>query len=165
MMEPFLLHPIGTIHTPFRQAVNTPIQPLAAEGVRGHIDLLPEYADGLKDIEGFSHLTLVYQFHQIRTPALRVVPFMDTEEHGIFATRSPKRPNRIGLSSVRLLEVQGCRLLIDQVDMLDGSPLLDIKPFYPRYDNRAPEGVRIGWLARNENPPLTQLRADRRFED
>ena len=164
-MDNFKITPIGVIHTPFHEVKDTPIQPMAAKGVRGSIELLPEYAPGLKDIEGFSHLTLVYCFHRITAPALRVVPFMDTVEHGIFATKAPKRPNRIGISTVRLLKVHAHRLEIEEVDMLDGTPLLDIKPFYPRYDNRDTEQVRIGWLEKNRNMPLDQLRADQRFAD
>ena len=131
--------------------------------VRGSIVLDPAYAEGLADVDGFSHLTLVYCFDRIHAPALRVVPFMDTQERGIFATRAPKRPNRIGLSTVRLRSVQGCVLEIEDVDMLDGTPLLDIKPFYPRYDNRA--DVRLGWLERVKDLPVERLKADERFVD
>ena len=153
--------PIGVIHTPFRQMRDTPIQPLGGQAVRGQIVLDPAYAEGLADVEGFSHLTLVYCFDRITQPALRVVPYMDTQERGIFATRAPKRPNRIGLSTVRLLGLQGCVLDICDVDMLDGTPLLDIKPFYPRYDNR--HDARAGWLEQVAEPPVPQLRADDRF--
>ena len=162
-LDPIAMTPIGVIHTPFLQTRDTPIQPLGGQGVRGSIVLDPAYADGLADIDGFSHLTLVYCFDRIRAPALRVVPFMDTQERGIFAPRAPKRPNRIGLSTVRLLAVKGCVLEIEDVDMLDGTPLLDIKPFYPRYDNR--QDVRIGWLERAKDLPVEQLRADGRFAD
>lgn len=160
---PITMQPIGVIRTPFTDMANTPIQPLAASGVPGQIEVWPEFADGLADLEGFSHITLVYCFHRISGYALRVVPFMDTNERGIFATKAPKRPNRIGLSTVRLRAVRGHLLEVEDVDMLDGTPLLDIKPFYPRFDNR--EDARIGWLEPARDLPLEQLKADNRFAD
>lgn len=162
-MEPLLINPIGIIHTPHTDVNNMPIQPVAAEGIKGYIELLPEYVAGLKDIEGFSHLTLLYKFHKITAFELVVVPFMDTEERGIFACKAPKRPNAIGLSTVRLLSVEGNILFIEQVDMLDGTPLIDIKPFYPRYDNR--DNAQIGWLEKNKDLPLDKLRSDERFKE
>lgn len=159
---PITLHPIGVIHTPHCDVKNMPIQPIAAEGIFGTIELLPEYVPGLKDIGGFSHLTLIYQFHKIDGYELEVIPFMDTEKHGIFSTKAPKRPNAIGISTVKLIGVEANIIHIEQVDMLDGTPLLDIKPFYPRYDNR--ENVRIGWLEKNKNLPLEKLRSDERFK-
>ena len=161
-MEQIILNPIGIIHTPHTDIKNMPIQPIAAEGIKGYIELLPEYAAGLKDIEGFSHLTLLYHFHKISGYQLEVVPFMDTEAHGIFSCKAPKRPNAIGLSTVKLIGVEGNIIHIEQVDMLDGTPLIDIKPFYPRYDNR--ENVKIGWLDKNKNLPLEKLRSDDRFK-
>jgi tRNA (adenine37-N6)-methyltransferase len=161
-MNQIIINPIGVIHTPHTDVKDMPIQPIAAEGIRGYIEILPEYADGLKDIEGFSHLTLFYHFHQISGYELLVTPFMDTEKRGIFATKAPKRPNAIGLSTVKLICIQGNILHIEQVDMLDGTPLIDIKPFYPRYDNR--NDVRIGWLEKNKDLPLEQLRSDERFK-
>ena len=161
-MENIIIHPIGTIHTPHIDVKNMPIQPIAAEGLKGYIELLPEFVNGLKDLEGFSHITLLYRFHKIEGYELLVTPFMDTEKHGIFATKAPKRPNAIGLSTVKLLAIEGNILHIEQVDMLDGTPLIDIKPFYPRYDNR--ENVIIGWLEKNRDLPLEQLRSDERFK-
>ncbi len=161
-MEDIIIKPIGVIHTPHKDIKTMPIQPIAAEGIKGYIEILPEYSQGLKDIEGFSHLTLLYYFHKIAGYELVLVPFMDTEERGIFACKAPKRPNAIGLSTVRLLGVQGNILYIDQVDMLDGTPLIDIKPFYPRYDNR--ENVKIGWLEKNKDLPVEKLRSDERFK-
>jgi len=161
-MEEIIIKPIGVIHTPHKDIKNMPIQPIAAEGIQGYIELLPEYAAGLKDIEGFSHLTLLYHFHKITGYELVLVPFMDNEARGIFACKAPKRPNAIGLSTVRLLGVEGNRLYIEQVDMLDGTPLIDIKPFYPRYDNR--EHVKIGWLEKNKDLPIEKLRSDERFK-
>jgi len=161
-MEEIIIHPIGTVYTPYTDVKNMPIQPIAAEGIKGYIKLLPEYIDGLKDLEGFSHITLLYRFHKIEGYELLVTPFMDTEKHGIFATKAPKRPNAIGMSTVKLIAIDGNILHIEQVDMLDGTPLIDIKPFYPRYDNR--ENVNIGWLEKNRDLPLEQLRSDERFK-
>lgn len=155
------LKSIGVIHTPYKKVSEMPIQPLAAEG-EAYIELFPEYIDGLKDIEGFSHLTLLYHFHEVSGYELQVIPFMDTEQHGIFATRSPKRPNGIGISTVKLLSVEGSKLMIADADMLDGTPLVDIKPFFPRYDNR--NNVSIGWLEKNKNMPVSELKSDGRFE-
>jgi tRNA (adenine37-N6)-methyltransferase len=161
-MEDIIIKPIGVIHTPHIDVKNMPIQPIAAEGIKGYIEVFPEFVAGLKDIEGFSHLTLFYHFHKINGYELVVTPFMDTEKRGIFATKAPKRPNAIGLSTVKLIAVDGNILHIEQVDMLDGTPLIDIKPFYPRYDNR--ENVEIGWLEKNKDLPLEKLRSDERFK-
>ena len=161
MAQEILVKPIGIIHTPHQVMLNTPIQPIAAQGVKGRIELYDEYVTGLSDLDGFSHITLLYHFHQISGHTLKVIPFMDTEERGIFATKAPKRPNRIGVSTVKLLNISGNIIDIEEVDMLDGTPLLDIKPFYPRYDNRS--NVAIGWLERNKNLPVENMRADERF--
>ena len=160
-MKQIIINPIGIIRTPHTDVKNMPIQPIAAEGVKGKIELLPEYAGGLKDIEGFSHITLLYHFHRIDGFELQVIPFMDDKKHGIFSCKAPKRPNAIGVSTVRLISVHENILHVEQVDMLDGTPLIDIKPFYPRYDNR--DNVIIGWLEKNKNIPLDELRSDERF--
>lgn len=161
-MEQIVVNPIGVIHTPHKDVKNMPIQPLAAEGVKGYIELLPEYAEGLKDLDGFSHITLLYRFHKIENYDLQVIPFMDTEKRGVFSCKAPKRPNAIGLSTVKLIGIEENIVHIEQVDMLDGTPLIDIKPFYPRYDNR--EDVKIGWLEKSKDLPLEKLRADERFK-
>ncbi|HON53514.1 MAG TPA: tRNA (N6-threonylcarbamoyladenosine(37)-N6)-methyltransferase TrmO [Bacteroidales bacterium] len=160
-MKPIKIQPIGTIYTPHISINNMPIQPIAAHGIKGRIELLPQYTAGLKDIEGFSHITLLYHLHAIEGYELEVIPFMDTEKRGIFATRAPKRPNAIGISTVVLIGVENNILYIEQVDMLNKSPLIDIKPFYPRYDNR--EHVKIGWLEKNKDVPIEKLRSDERF--
>ncbi|MFZ4455813.1 MAG: tRNA (N6-threonylcarbamoyladenosine(37)-N6)-methyltransferase TrmO [Bacteroidales bacterium] len=160
-MRQIIIHPIGIIHTPHTDVKDMPIQPIAAEGIQGYIELLPEFAAGLKDMEGFSHLTLLYHFHKIEGYELVVTPFMDTEMRGIFATKAPKRPNAIGVSTVKLIRIEDNIIYIEQVDMLDGTPLIDIKPFYPRYDNR--DNVQIGWLEKNKDLPLDKLRSDDRF--
>ena len=105
-MKKIIIQPIGTIFTPFKDIKNMPIQPIAAEGIKGQIELLPKYIEGLKDIEGFSHITLIYHFHKITGYELIVTPFMDTEKHGIFATKAPKRPNAIGISTVKLIGIE-----------------------------------------------------------
>ncbi len=162
-MDTITIKPIGVIRTPHKDVDNVPIQPIAAEGIKGYIEVLPEYVDGLLDVDGFSHITLFYHFHKIDGYELLVTPFLDTKKHGIFSCKAPKRPNAIGMSTVKLLSVEKNILHIEQVDMLDGTPLIDIKPFYPRYDNR--ENVKIGWLAEKaQNVPLEELRSDERFK-
>jgi len=146
-MEPITLQPIGLIHTPFKNREGMPIQPSGGRGVRGHIDLYTEYQDGLKDLSGFSHIILVYYFHQSHEYALCVKPFLDHELRGVFATRAPKRPNPIGLSVVCLERIEKTRLYINNIDILDGTPLLDIKPYVPEFDSA--ENVRIGWLSKH----------------
>jgi len=152
--------PIGVIRTPFREPKGTPIQPPAARGVKGRVELFPEYVDGLKDIEGFSYIVLIYHFHLSGAPRLRVRPYMDEREHGVFATRAPARPNPIGLSVVRLLKVEGNVLHVADVDIVDGTPLLDIKPYVPQFD--AATGARIGWL-QGKLGRLPRARDDGRF--
>jgi len=138
---------IGVIHSPFKEPKGTPIQPAGAKGTNGTIDVFPEYAEGLKDIEGFSHIILLYHFHLSKGSTLVVRPFMDNEAHGVFAMRGPSRPNPIGISVVRLVRVEANILHIQDVDIVDGTPLLDIKPYIPEFDIREVE--RIGWLERN----------------
>jgi tRNA-Thr(GGU) m(6)t(6)A37 methyltransferase TsaA len=136
--------PIGLIHTPFKQREGMPIQPSRGRGVRGTVEVAPEYADGLADLDGFSHVVLIYHFHQSHGFDLRVTPFLDTQKRGLFATRAPRRPNAIGLSVVRLLGIEGNRIAVQDLDILDGTPLLDIKPYVPEFDHRTE--VREGWL-------------------
>lgn len=152
--------PIGVIHTPFHQREGMPIQPAGAAGIQGSIDLEPQYAEGLQDLDGFSHLLLIYHFHRSEGYELVVTPFLDQQAHGVFATRAPRRPNPIGLSTVRLLKVEATRLYIENVDMLDGTPLLDIKPAVPEFEADTPQ--RLGWVKQS----VDQVRArksDARF--
>jgi tRNA-Thr(GGU) m(6)t(6)A37 methyltransferase TsaA len=135
---------IGVIHTPYREPRGTPIQPTGALGVEGTVEVFPEYCQGLRDLEGFSHVILLYHFHLSEGYSLTVRPYIDEEARGVFATRFPGRPNPLGLSIVRLTGVDGCALRIMDVDIVDGTPLLDIKPYVPAFDHR--EGVRTGWL-------------------
>ncbi len=155
-------HPIGYIKTPHKTLENMPIQPAGAKTVKGKIEILPEYMEGLLDIEGFSHITLFYHLHKVKEYKLKVTPFMDTKQHGIFACKSPTRPNALGMSTVKLLAVEGNTLYVEEVDMLDGTPLIDIKPYWPQYDSR--ENVRVGWLE-NQTPELSAevMSSDARF--
>lgn len=128
------MHAIGTLHTPFRVTEGMPIQS-ARTNLPGCAELLPQYADGLEGVEEFSHLYLLYAFHLAEPPAsLKVKPFLDDQEHGIFATRFPRRPNPLGISVVRLVNRDGNTLHFLGADMLDGTPLLDVKPYIPEFD-------------------------------
>jgi tRNA-Thr(GGU) m(6)t(6)A37 methyltransferase TsaA len=152
--------PIGVIRSPFAAPEGMPIQTIAAQGVAGSIELDPLYREGLQDIKGFSHLILIYHSHPIQGSSLTVTPFLDDQPHGIFATRAPKRPNPIGLSIVQLMRVDATTLYIQDVDVVDGTPLLDMKPYVPAFDVR--EGVSIGWFAKNVDQ-TSRNRADHRF--
>ena len=138
---------IGIIHSPFKNPKGMPIQPTGAKGVARTVEVLSKYCAGLKDIEGFSHIILIYQFHLSAgySCSLEVTPYMDENTHGVFATRIPGRPNPIGISVVRCVKVERCMLHIQDVDILDGTPLLDIKLYVPDFDARITE--RIGWLS------------------
>ena len=139
-----IYHPIGFVHSPFQDIQGMPIQPTGAAGVRGTVEILPELAEGLRDLEGFSHIILLYHFHRVRDVKLVVTPFMDSQPRGLFSTRAPKRPNPIGLSVVKLLRVEGHVLHVENVDILDGTPVLDIKPYVPDFDQHPVD--RVGWL-------------------
>jgi tRNA-Thr(GGU) m(6)t(6)A37 methyltransferase TsaA len=155
--------PIGTIRTPFTEPEGMPIQPAGARGVKGSVELLAEYAEGLRDLDGFSHIILLYWFHVSRGFELEVVPFLDTEPRGVFATRAPRRPNPIGLSVVRLDRIEGRVVHVVGVDMLDGTPLLDIKPYVPAFDApEEPVEVRTGWLE-EAGRTSQEKRSDDRF--
>lgn len=138
-----ICRPIGTIRSPFRERQGMPIQS-ALSDAEGTVEVDPAYAAGLEDIEGFSHLILIYWFHGSTGYNLTVRPFLDQQERGLFSTRYPARPNPIGISVVELVRREGNELRVRGVDVLDGTPLLDIKPFVPTFDHR--EGTRVGWL-------------------
>lgn len=154
------LSPIGVIRTPFKEPEGMPIQPTGAEDVEGRILLDEAYVEGLSDLEGFSHIIIIYWFHRSKGYALKVKPFMDDELRGLFATRAPRRPNPIGLSVVRLLRIEGNVLHIRGVDVVDGTPLLDIKPYVPKFD--AVKTLSTGWLEKNARKSET-FRSDSRF--
>ncbi len=135
--------PIGVIHSAHTEPEKTPIQPVYSEGCEGRAEVFPEFAAGLRDVEGFSHIYLVYHMHKAGPTRLTVKPFLQDVERGVFATRAPCRPNPIGLSVVKLLRREGNILYLDAVDVLDGTPLLDIKPYTARFD--CIQTTRNGW--------------------
>jgi len=145
-MEHVTYTPIGVVRSGHRTAEETPIQPIYARGCSGRAEIRPEYVEGLKDLNGFSHVILVYHFHQAGEPRLTVVPFTDDTPRGVFSTRHPQRPNPIGLSVVRLVRIEGSVLHLEDVDILDGTPLLDVKPYVPRFDSL--ESSTGGWTQR-----------------
>ena len=161
-MNKIVFEPIGIIHSPFSEPKGTPIQPSAAREDRGAVEVFPEFAEGLKDIDGFSHIILIYYFHLAKTQSLLVTPFMDTVNHGVFATRASARPNNIGFSVVKLHKVEGNFLHIIDVDIVDGTPLLDIKPCVPEFDFG--EVSKIGWLEKTIDN-LPEIKDDGRFTD
>jgi len=142
-VEQIKYDPIGIIHTEYIEKENTPIQGFLASESKGWIEVFPRFADGLKDIEGFSHLILIYHFHKADCCSLITKPFLDKEKRGIFSIRYFNRPNPIGISIVKLDKVRGNMLDISEVDILDGTPLLDIKPYVPDFDMR--HNVKVGW--------------------
>ena len=161
MPEPKIcFQPIGILHTPFSNLEDMPIQPRGAGGIKGELILDEQFVPGLKDLDGFSHIYLLYFFHKVTNFNLTVTPFLDHTPHGLFATRAPKRPNPIGLSVVRLVGIEGNRLLLEDVDMLNGTPVLDIKPYVPAFDK--PEDVRVGWLTGRDDQAQSK-RSDDRF--
>lgn len=152
------IDPIGVIETPFRTAAGTPIQPSRAGGAIGRVRVDPRYHEGLKDLAGFERIWLVYWFHLAPESGLLVTPFLDSVRRGVFATRAPARPSPIGISAVRLLGINGGVLDVAGVDIIDGTPLLDIKPYVPEFDSYA--GSRAGWF--DESSSRRRL-ADERF--
>lgn len=152
--------PIGEIHSPFNTLEDMPIQPTSDASKAGQIVIYEPYIDGLKDLEGFSHIILLTYLHQVRESRLTVVPFLDSTPHGVFATRAPTRPNPIGLSVVKLVSIEGDTLHVENLDMLDGTPLLDIKPYIPDFDQLGK--TRIGWLEGNRGKIRNKI-SDKRF--
>lgn len=152
--------PIGIVHSPFKEAIGVPIQPKAAKGIKGTIEVFAEFADGLADLDGFSHIILIYHFHLAQNYKLKVIPYMDDQQRGVFATRAPSRPNPIGISVVRLNRIVNNILYIQDVDIIDGTPLLDIKPYVPDFDSV--ENIKIGWLEKRIHK-LSTSKDDGRF--
>lgn len=137
------MHPIGIVHSPYKRREDIPCQGSRSKEI-GVVEVFDDYAEGLKDVDGFSHVILLYHFHKTERADLVAKPFLDDKPKGIFAIRSPHRPNHIGLTVVKLLKVEANKLTVANVDCLDGTPLLDIKPYIPEFDHR--EDVKIGWL-------------------
>lgn len=154
------MQPIGIIHTPFTHLENMPIQPGGGEEITGTIEVFDQYREGLADLGGFSHIYLIYHFHQVQQTALTVTPFMDNSPRGVFSTRSPLRPNHLGLSIVRLLCVEGSTLTIQNVDIPNNTPLIDIKPYIHAFD--AVKESRSGWM-RGSVAEVSNKRSDGRF--
>jgi tRNA-Thr(GGU) m(6)t(6)A37 methyltransferase TsaA len=138
-----IFRPIGVIHSEHASAGNTPIQPKFAQDCKGQAEIFPEFAEGLRDLDGFSHVYLIFHLHQAGAFKLKVKPFLQDVERGVFATRAPNRPNPIGLSVVELLRIEGNLLHLAGIDILDGTPLLDIKPFTTMFD--CVQTSRNGW--------------------
>ncbi len=151
--------PIGQILSPFSDIKGMPIQPAGALGIKGKLEVFPQFQDGLKDLEGFSHVFLLYHLHKIEDYALSVVPFLDKEPRGIFATRAPKRPNPIGLSIVELISIANSILHVKNIDVLNGTPLLDIKPYLPEFDHHPV--TRMGWYEKFIGQVKTKKSDDR----
>jgi tRNA-Thr(GGU) m(6)t(6)A37 methyltransferase TsaA len=162
IVNEIIYKPIGAIHSPFKKPKGTPIQPSAARGVKGSVEVFSEYVEGLQDLDGFSHIVLIYHCHLAKSASLTVQPFMDDRLHGVFAVRAPSRPNPIGLSVVRLISIEENILDVEDLDILDGTPLLDIKPYIPDFDPRQVE--RRGWMEDNVHK-LPASRDDGRFSE
>jgi tRNA-Thr(GGU) m(6)t(6)A37 methyltransferase TsaA len=161
-MEEIILRPIGVIRTPYQNLEGMPIQPGGARSVEGDVVLDRVHEEGLRDIDGFSHLILIYQFHHSKGFKLTVTPFLDHRERGLFATRAPRRPTPIGLSVVSLLGRSGNVLRVGHIDVVDGTPLIDIKPFVPAFD--APDVTSVGWL-KDKAEQSRVVCSDKRFRE
>ncbi len=155
-----MIEPIGIIHSPYTSLEDMPIQPRGAQGVEGTVILDSRYREGLDDLEGFSHIYLLYRFHMAARTSLKVVPFMDVTPRGVFSTRSPLRPNHIGISIVNLVRVEENVLHVKNIDILDNTPLLDIKPYITAFDSVT--ASRSGWMKGSEKD-VTEKRSDGRF--
>lgn len=162
MESKIIYKPIGIIHTPFTDVDEMPIQPAGDTSAPGYAEIFPEYVKGLKDLEGFSHVILLYHLHKITAHSLMVTPFLDSQPRGVFSTRAPVRPNPVGLSVVNLTGLHDNELHFADLDILDGTPLLDVKPYIPAFD--APHDVRTGWLE-NALGDVRSTKSDDRFSE
>lgn len=159
-MSEFTFKAIGVVHSPFKEPKNVPIQAAASKGTEGTIEIYPQYVEGLTDLDGFSHIILLYHLHLIRETSLMVKPFLDDRLRGVFATRAPARPNRIGFSVVKLQRIEGNILHISSLDIIEGTPVLDIKPYIPAFD--CVQAEKIGWFT-DKIVKLDAARDDGRF--
>ncbi len=157
------LRPIGIIRSPFKTVVGMPIQTVFSKKGNGIVELFPEFKEGLRDLEGFSHIMLIYHFHKSKSYRLVCRPFLDEVERGVFATRAPARPNSIGISIVQVKKIRDNKIEVASLDVLDETPLLDIKPYIPRFD--APLSKRVGWFGKALRKNNPRLMADDRFAD
>jgi tRNA-Thr(GGU) m(6)t(6)A37 methyltransferase TsaA len=153
--------PIGVIHSPFQTQEGMPIQPTSQASQPGVVEIYPQYVEGIKDLDGFSHIYLIYHLHQAAAYKLNVIPFLDTQPRGLFATRAPCRPNPIGLSLVQLARIEGSLLHITRLDILDQTPLLDIKPYIPEFE--PDEEMSVGWVEQAKGQVRTR-KSDQRFK-
>ena len=160
-MGKIMYNPIGVIHSPFKDIKGMPIQPAGAKGIAGTIEIKPEYVDGLQDIEGVSHIILIYHFHLAKGYSLKVKPFLDENLRGVFATRAPRRPNHIGISVVKLVRVEGTILHIEDIDVVDGTPFLVIQSYVPEFDITVEK--KLGWLSKKVKK-VNEVKADERFQ-
>lgn len=153
--------PIGIINTPHKTKDGIPIQSNAAKGIKGTITIEKKFMEGLEDLEGFSHIFLIYHFHKSANYTLKTRPFLDDKSHGVFSTRAPQRPNPVGISVVKLIRIKNNVLEIENIDILDGTPLLDIKPYIPDFDIHEVE--KIGWIV-NKIGNINTMKSDDRFK-
>lgn len=160
MSEKTAVETIGIIHSPFKRLEGMPVQSLGSRCAEGTVAVEQRFAEGLRDLDGFSHIYLIYVFHEARRTELEVVPYMDTEVRGVFATRSPLRPAHVGISVVELLNVAGNVLTVRGLDVLDGTPLIDIKPYIPQFD--CWPNAACGWMKASRSD-VERRRADDRF--
>lgn len=162
-MAAIVYMPIGNIYTPFKKVAGMPIQPVGASGIKGKIEIFPEFIEGIKDLEGFSHVILIYHFHKANDFELHTTPFLDTKKRGIFATRAPGRPNPVGISVVKLTGIEENILDVEDIDVLDNTPLIDIKPYIPAIDIPGqPENIHTGWFISDKNG-VSKAKSDGRF--
>ena len=152
--------PIGIIHSPFTELSGMPIQPTGENSTEGKLEIYPKHADGLKDIEGFSHIYLLYHLHKAAPAKLHLKPFLDNQARGVFSTRAPRRPNPIGLSLVKITRVEENFIFVENIDILNGTPLLDIKPYIPEFEDTSK--IRVGWLRKSKGK-VRQKKSDGRF--
>jgi tRNA-Thr(GGU) m(6)t(6)A37 methyltransferase TsaA len=159
-MQTITYHSIGVIHSPLKTPAGAPLQSVSGGRLKGTVQVFPRYVPGLKDLAGFSHVILISHLHLSGRPSLTVRPYLDNVEHGVFATRAPARPNPIGISIVKLRKIRGGTIFIQGLDLVDGTPILDLKPYVPQVDTR--KAKKIGWLTQNISK-LRQTKSDARF--
>ena len=143
-MNEIVIQPVGVIHSPYKESADIPIQGIFRTDAEAWVELKEKYAEGLKDLDGFSHAIILYFFHKSQREEIQGQPFLEQNKHGIFAIRSPHRPNHIGLSIVKIKKIEANRMYFTEVDMLDATPVLDIKPYVKYFDSR--DNVKCGWL-------------------